>query len=49
MKKIIENIGCGYVYKNIQKTQKVFAFNNICDIIIPLFKKYPIKGIKLKY
>jgi len=48
MLKIVETIGCGNVYRHSQEAVafKVFAFKDICDVIIPLFKEYPVKGTK---
>jgi hypothetical protein len=48
MQKIVETLKCGCVYKHSKEAValKVFAFDNIYNVIVPLFKKYPIKGVK---
>lgn len=50
MNKIAESLNCGVVYKH-SKNAVVFSvleFSSIYSIIIPLFKKYSILGIKSK-
>jgi len=48
MQKIVQSLGCGNVYKHSKEAValKVFAFQDICNVVIPLFEKYPIKGTK---
>ena len=44
---IKEYLGCGNLYKNREIFQlMVTKFDDIVTKIIPLFKKYPIRGVK---
>jgi hypothetical protein len=52
MQSIISKLGCGAMYKYPkQKAVSIVVvdFSNITNIIIPLFDKYPIQGVKLYY
>lgn len=48
MNRIMETLKCGNVFKHSLNAVvlRVSNFQHIIDIIIPLFKKYPIKGVK---
>jgi hypothetical protein len=48
MEKIAETLMCGNVYKHSEEAVvlKISTFKDINDDIIPLFNKYPIKGVK---
>lgn len=48
MEKIVETLMCGNVYKHSEEAVvlKISTFKDINGDIIPLFNKYPIKGVK---
>jgi len=48
MDKIVEMLKCGNVYRHSEGAVvlKISTLKDICNSIIPLFKQYPIKGIK---
>jgi hypothetical protein len=49
MKSLIRYLGCGRVEENPKAAMSYFVvskFNDITDIIIPFFDKYPIQGVK---
>ena len=47
IKSLINFLECGKIYKRGEILEfKVFKFSDIDDKLIPLFKKYPIQGVK---
>ena len=49
MKMLISTLGCGRIELNLKQSAVYFVVTNFQDIyekIIPLFDKYPIKGVK---
>jgi hypothetical protein len=49
MKSLIAYLGCGRVEEYLKRSMSSFVvskFNDITDIIIPFFDKYPIHGVK---
>jgi hypothetical protein len=50
MNKLVETLKFGNVYRHSEGAivLKVSTLKDICNSIIPLFKQYPIKGIKSK-
>lgn len=49
MRRLIEYLCCGNIYKKRESLYFIVTkFADIENKIIPLFKKYPIEGIKLK-
>jgi hypothetical protein len=49
MKMLISNLGCGKIELMLKQSAVYFVvvkYQDIFDKIIPLFDKYPIKGIK---
>ena len=49
MKSKIAYLGCGRVEEDLKRSTSCFVvskFNDITDIIIPFFDKYPIHGVK---
>jgi hypothetical protein len=49
MKSLINTFGCGRIELNLSKSAVYFVvtrFQDITDKVIPLFDKYPIKGVK---
>jgi hypothetical protein len=47
---ILKYLGCGVIEKVITRPDEVkyvvYKFGNICNILIPLFQKYPLQGVK---
>ena len=49
MSSLIEYFNCGNVYRNKNTFEfRVIKFDDIIDKILPLFKKYPVLGVKFK-
>jgi hypothetical protein len=49
MKSLITYLGCGRIEENSKTSMSYFVvskFNDITEIIIPFFEKYPIQGVK---
>ena len=47
MKRLKEFLNCGNLYKKRETFQLIVTkFEDIVTIIIPFFKKYPIRGVK---
>lgn len=47
---LLTYLNCGRIEENLEKSMSYFVvskFNDITDIIIPFFDKYPIHGVKL--
>jgi len=49
MRSLVDYLGCGNVYKNREAVDlKITKFNDLTDKVLPLFKQYPILGVKSK-